>query len=192
MEQLIKQTFKFVNDILKDDATGHDIEHIKRVFNIGSKIVEKIECDHLVVNLALILHDIDDPKITKNYNGDCVKARIYLSTLDIEKERSDHICDIINKMSFSKNKEEKQELTLEGKIVQDADRIDALGAVGIGRTFQYGGAKGRTMLNSLEHFDEKLLHLYDLLNTKEAKSIALERHNFLVDFYMQFKKEYFV
>ncbi len=190
MEKIIEETFEYVNEILGNDTTGHDIDHIKRVYNIGCEILEFANCNELVVKLALVLHDIDDPKLNKDYNGDCTLARNYLKNIKIEESDVNHICDIINKMSFSKNKEKKQELTFEGKIVQDADRIDALGAVGIGRTFQYGGSKNRTMLDSLEHFDDKLLHLYDLLNTDEAKKIAKERHDFLVNFYNQFKKEY--
>lgn len=189
MERLIKETFDYVYDILKDDVTGHDIDHIKRVYKIGCEILEVSNCNEEVVKLALILHDIDDPKINKDYNGDCTLARNFLEN-KVTKENANHICEIINRMSFSKNKEKKQELTFEGKIVQDADRIDALGAVGIARTFSYGGAKNRTMLNSIDHFDEKLLHLYDLLNTNEAKKIAKQRHEFLVNFYHQFKKEY--
>lgn len=187
--QLIKQTFLFVEEQLKDDYSGHDMNHIKRVYDLGCRISENIECDKLIVKLALILHDIDDPKITKMNTGDCMKARIYLNTLDIDRSIAEKVCDIINKISFSKNKNEKQDLSIEGQIVQDADRLDALGAIGIARTFQYGGQNSRSMNSSLAHFDEKLFLLYDLLNTEYAKEIGVERHNFVVNFYNQFKKE---
>lgn len=186
---LIENTFKFVASILDNDYSGHDMGHITRVYNLACEIAEKITCDKLVVKLAAILHDIDDPKITKLNTGDCTKARVYLNTLQYDKEFIDKVCDIINNMSFSKNKEKKQVLTIEGMIVQDADRIDAIGAVGIARTFQFGGQHNRGMNSSIDHFDDKLLKLYDLLNTDEAKSVAKPRHDFLVDFYNQFKEE---
>lgn len=191
MKELIEKTFEYANEILKNDTTGHGMDHIKRVYNIGLQILKKsVDVNKEVIILALILHDIDDPKITKDYNGDCTQARSYLKTLTISDDDQTHICNIINNMSYSKNKETKQVLTKEGQIVQDADRIDAIGAMGVARTFQYGGAKGRSMLDTISHFDEKLLLLYDLLNTKEAKEIALERHEFVVNFYNQFHKEY--
>lgn len=189
MEKIINETWKFVTKELKNEYSGHDINHIKRVHKIGMDIVDNIECDKFVVEMALILHDVDDPKITKVKTDDCIITRKYLETKNINKEQINHICNIINNMSFSKNKEIKRELTLEGKIVQDADRIDALGAVGIARTFQYGGQNNREMENSIEHFDDKLLKLYDLLNTEEAKEIAKERNEFIINFYKQIKKE---
>ncbi len=187
---LIEQTFKFVSSILEDDYSGHDMGHIKRVYNLACEISKTIECDKLIVKLAAILHDIDDPKITKMNTGDCTKARMFLNTLQYDKEFVDEVCSIINNMSFSKNKDKKQTLTIEGQIVQDADRLDAIGAVGIARTFQYGGQHNRGMNSSIDHFDDKLLKLYDLLNTEEAKTIGKPRHDFLVDFYNQFRREF--
>ncbi len=189
MEKLIKETFDYVRKELKNDYSGHDIDHINRVYKLGCEILEKVNCNHLIVKLALILHDIDDPKVTKINTSDCKKARIYLKKQKLEENLIKDICNIINKMSFSKNKEEKQKLSLEGMIVQDADRLDAIGAVGIARTFQYGGQHNRNMMNTIEHFDDKLLKLYDLLNTKEAKEVGKQRHEFLISFYNQFHKE---
>lgn len=186
---LINKTFRYVEEVLKDEYSGHDINHIKRVYKIGCDILKKVECDELVVKLALILHDIDDYKITKIKLDDCVKARSFLEKINFNKVNE--VCEIINKMSFSKNKEKKYELSIEGQIVQDADRIDAIGAVGVARTFQYGGKNNRDMQESFQHFDDKLIKLYDLLNTQSAKDIAFERHEFLISFYKQFKKEFF-
>ncbi len=188
MEQLIKDAWSFAEIQLKNEYSGHDIQHIKRVYRIGESILKKAKCNHLAVKLAIILHDVDDYKVTKIKTDDCIRAREYLNTTNLDNETIEHICYIINNMSFSKK--DKKELSYEGMIVQDADRIDALGAVGIARTFQFGGQNNREMYNSFEHFDEKLIKLYDMLNTKEAKEIALPRHEFLMSFYNQFKIEW--
>lgn len=186
---IIDKTWNFVTKELENEYSGHDINHIKRVHKIGMQIANKIECDKFVVEMAIILHDVDDPKITKVKTDDCIITRKFLNTLNIDVKQIEEICNIINNMSFSKNKEIKRSLTLEGKIVQDADRIDALGAVGIARTFQFGGQNNREMENSIQHFDDKLLKLYSLLNTTEAKEIAKPRYDFIVNFYNQIKQE---
>ncbi len=186
---MIDKTWEFVTKQLKNEYSGHDIKHIKRVYNIGVDILKNIDCDELVVKLAMILHDVDDPKVTKIISDDCSIARNFLNTLNITEEQKEHICTIINNMSYSKNKIKKQTLSIEGQIVQDADRIDALGAIGIARTFQYGGQNNREMSDSVEHFEDKLLKIYELLNTKQAKFIASKRNEFLVNFYHQIKEE---
>ncbi|MBQ3981866.1 MAG: HD domain-containing protein, partial [Treponema sp.] len=107
---------------------------------------------------------------------------------NIDNNDIEFICQIINGVSFSKNKE-KQPQTIEGKIVQDADRIDAIGAVGIARTFAYGGKAGRTLESSLQHFNDKLLLLKDKMNTQEAKRIAESRHLYMEEFLSEFQKE---
>jgi len=144
------------------------------------------EADTGIVALAALLHDADDHKLFYTENNR--NARAFLNAQKLDPETIDRICRDINAVSFSKNGAKKPE-TIEGRIVQDADRLDALGAVGIARTFAYGGAKSRSLADSLSHFDEKLLLLYDLLNTDEAKRIALPRYRFLKAFYDRFREE---
>ena len=115
-------------------------------------------------------------------------GNFFLKNHNIDNDDIEFICQIINGVSFSKNKE-RQPQTIEGKIVQDADRIDAIGAVGIARTFAYGGKAGRTLESSLQHFNDKLLLLKDKMNTQEAKRIAESRHLYMEEFLREFQKE---
>ena len=154
--------------------------------------MKNIECNKVLVELAVVLHDVDDYKVTGNKSDDLVNCKKYLNTQDLTEEEKELVCDIIKNVSFSKNKDKIQNLSIEAKIVQDADRIDAIGAVGIARAFQFGGKNNRNMYgknSTLNHFDEKLLKIYDMLNLEESKKIAKERHEFLVEFYNQFKNE---
>ncbi len=187
--EILINTYEFVKKQLSNELTGHDISHIMRVYTLTLEIMKNIQCDEFVVKLAALLHDIDDYKITGIDSIDCVKARGFLDSQDLDVQTIDEVCYIINHMSFSKNKDIKYELSIEGKVVQDADRIDALGAIGIARTFQYGGKKNRPMAESFEHFDDKLIKLYDLLNTDEARDVAKSRHDMLMSFYHQYKIE---
>ena len=140
----------------------------------------------MAVALSSLLHDVDDHKLFDT--KDNMNARQFLKNHNIDNDGIEFICQIINGVSFSKNKE-KQPQTIEGKIVQDADRIDAIGAVGIARTFAYGGKAGRTLESSLQHFNDKLLLLKDKMNTQEAKRIAESRHLYMEEFLSEFQKE---
>ena len=185
--QLIDNAIFYIEEIFRDNADGHDLEHSMRVYRTAAAIAEKYgECDKMVVALAAILHDVDDHKLfdTENYQN----ARKFLKDNGVDEAMSDRVCAVIDDVSFSKNKDRVPE-SIEGKIVQDADRLDAMGAVGIARTFAYGGKKGRSLDDSVQHFYDKLLLLYDRLNTKEAKEIATGRHEFMVEFLNEFKKE---
>lgn len=135
---------------------------------------------------AALLHDVDDHKLFKTENN--ANARAFLSTYELPDEMIERICETINAVSFSKNKGRTPE-TPEGKIVQDADRLDALGAIGIARTFAYGGKTGRSLDESIQHFYDKLLLLKDQMNTDAAKQIAAERHSFMTDFLREFDQE---
>ena len=191
--ELLDKAYLFVKELLKNDYTGHDIEHINRVLNISKEITNKVNCDKFIVELSIILHDIDDYKVVDNNNGELYNCIRFLKSNNIEQSKIDLICNIINNVSYSKNKDKIQNLSVEAMIVQDADRIDALGAIGIARTFQYGGKKNRKMYgdvnSTINHFDDKLLKIYDMLNLKESKEISEYRYKFLVEFYNQFKKE---
>jgi uncharacterized protein len=171
---------------------------------------EKEGGNKFVIELAALLHDIADWKLTNNSADGMNIIRNWLSSQQIDIKTIDTICEIIDNVSFKGAGVSSQMHTLEGKIVQDADRIDALGAIGIARTFAYGGAKGREMHNpnieptmhqsfddykknqstTINHFYEKLLLLKDQMNTETAKKIAIERHQFLENFLIQFLNEW--
>ena len=139
-----------------------------------------------VVSLAALLHDVDDHKLFDHENNE--NAREFLSNSGVPNEKIEEICSVINSVSFSKNRGKKPE-TLEGKIVQDADRLDAMGAIGIARTFAFGGEHGRSIEESVMHFHEKLLLLKDEMNTEAGKEMAEQRHAFLVDFLEEYQQE---
>jgi uncharacterized protein len=129
---------------------------------------------------------VDDHKLFDTENN--ANARRFLETQNLCIEEIEQICSIINNVSFSKNRGNSPE-SIEGKIVQDADRLDALGAIGIARTFAYGGKNGRSLEDSLQHFHDKLLLLMDEMNTEEAKKLAIVRHKYLEEFIEEFKAE---
>ena len=185
--RVIEGAKDFVQMLFRNNADGHDADHTMRVYrnavNIGSNYPE---CDLELVALASLLHDVDDSKLFPAENN--ANARKFLRGQNIDEARIDSICEIINAVSFSKNRGKIPE-TIEGKIVQDADRLDAMGAIGIARTFAYGGKNGRSLESSIEHFHEKLLKLKDELNTPEALDLAKERHAFLELFLVEYKRE---
>ncbi len=177
----------FIRALFQGNSDGHGFDHSVRVYRNAMKIAEtEAECDHRIVALAALLHDTDDDKLFSTENN--ANARSFLETQDLPAEMTERICEAINAVSFHKNRGKKPE-TLEGRIVQDADRLDAIGAVGIGRAFAYGGAHGRSLAESIDHFHEKLLLLKDELNTESARCIAETRHAFLESFLEEWKKE---
>lgn len=186
-ELLIRNATDFVSHLLENNAGGHDAAHSLRVYKNAIKIAEsEPSCDMLVVSLAALLHDADDHKLFNNENNE--NARGFLSANGVPAEKAEEIIRAINSVSFSKNRGRKPE-TLEGMIVQDADRLDALGAVGIARTFAYGGEHGRSMDESVQHFYDKLLLIRDELNTEAAKKAAAKRHEFLEAFISELNDE---
>ena len=186
-EIIIENAIKYIGDLFQDNTDGHDINHSLRVYNNAMNIAAAYSsCDKMVVALAALLHDVDDHKLFRTVNNE--NARKFLSSQDIEQEKIDLICNLINSVSFSKNRGNTPEC-IEGKIVQDADRLDAIGAIGIARTFAYGGKNGRTLNLSVQHFYDKLLLLKYEMNTKEAKEIANNRHSFMEMFLNELDKE---
>ena len=147
---------------------------------------EEAACDMEIVSLAALLHDADDHKLFHTENN--ANARSFLKSQGISPEKTELICQAINSVSFSRNRG-KRPSTAEGKIVQDADRLDAIGAVGIARTFAFGGEHGRSLESSIQHFHEKLLLLKDEMNTEAARKIAEERHAFMLTFLEEFDAE---
>lgn len=186
-ELLIRNAGDYVAGLLENNSGGHDISHSVRVYKNALKIAEtEPACDMLVVSLASLLHDADDHKLFSNENNE--NARAFLSGSGIPAEKIEEIIKVINSVSFSQNRGRKPE-TLEGKIVQDADRLDAIGAIGIARTFAFGGEHGRSIEESVQHFYDKLLLIKDELNTEAAKTEADKRHAFLEAFIAELNDE---
>ena len=150
------------------------------------KIADSEPCNRQAVGLAALLHDADDHKLFHTQNN--ANARTFLSEHGVDSAEADRICEAIQSVSFSQNRGKRPE-SAEGLIVQDADRLDAIGAVGIARTFAFGGSHGRTPEQSLAHFEEKLLLLKDLMNTEAGRSMAKERHAFMESFLKQWQRE---
>ncbi len=211
-EELVALTEEKVRTELASNGSGHDWYHVERVRKAAMYIAKyEGNCSLLVVELAALLHDIADHKY---HDGDeeigQKTAENFLSELGVEETIIDHIKKIIKEISFKGAGVRSQMSTIEGKIVQDADRLDAIGAIGIARTFAYGGYKNRPMYDpnikpvchtsfaaykvstapTINHFYEKLLLLKDLMNTKTGKAIAEKRHNVLTEFLSNFYQEW--
>ncbi|SHI34703.1 uncharacterized protein SAMN04487911_101188 [Arenibacter nanhaiticus] len=208
----IEQTIVFVKETLKGAEGGHDWFHIERVFKNSLLLAKDEKVDTLVVGLAALLHDIADPKF---HNGDETigprTARKFLETLSIDQKTVDHIVLVIENISFKSSLGNKPSFfSHELAVVQDADRLDAIGAIGVARAFNYGGFKNRGMYDpeiapnlnmskeeyknsqapTINHFYEKLLLLKDKMNTETGKRIAEKRHQFMRDFLEQFYNEW--
>ena len=172
--EIVKNAVEYIRTLFEGNADGHDVNHSLRVYKNAVKIACAYpEADLTVVELSAILHDADDHKLFKTENNE--NARKFLMENGVDPSVIERICTVINAVSFSKNRGRKPE-TIEGCIVQDADRLDAMGAIGIARTFAYGGKHGRSIEESKEHFYEKLLLLKDEMNLEEAKKISERRH----------------
>ena len=208
---ILSKTIQFVKQTLKHAEGGHDWFHIERVYRNSVKIAENEDCNLLVVQLAALLHDIADSKFHGGDESVGPKiAREFLESQNISEEIISHVIAIVENISFKGGNFEKTFSSKELEIVQDADRLDAIGAIGIARTFNYGGFKNRPIYNpniqpklnmskeeyknsespTLNHFYEKLLLLKDKMNTETGKKIAQKRHNFMVTFLSQFYAEW--
>ncbi len=186
-EKIIESAKLYIHEIFKENSDGHDVNHSLRVYRNALEIAQGYPgCNITIIGVAALLHDVDDHKLF--HTKDNMHARDFLAKYGMDNEQIELILEIINGVSFSKNKG-TQPATLEGKIVQDADRLDAIGAIGIARTFAYGGKAGRTLESSIQHFHEKLLLLKDTMNTEEAKRIAEKRHEFMEDFLAEYQEE---
>ena len=210
--QIIEATKTFVKTTLKDAEGGHDWFHTERVYNNALLISKGETVDELAVALGALLHDIADSKF--NNGDDTIGPKIageFLMKQNVSTKVINHVIKIIENVSFSSNIDNASEFkSKELEVIQDADRLDALGAIGIARTFNYGGFKNRALYNpdikpnlnltkdeykastapSINHFYEKLLLLKDKMNTKTGRKIAEERHNYMVDFLKQFYAEW--
>ncbi|MBI4895453.1 MAG: HD domain-containing protein [Candidatus Aenigmarchaeota archaeon] len=207
-KEIIQKTKDHVKQILERESTGHDWWHIERVWKVAKYLAEKEKANLFIVELAALLHELGDRKLTGLPETTSKPARNFLEKLNIEGTIINHVCEIIDNMSFSKNVDKIQKLSLEGIIVQDADRLDALGAIGIARCFSYGGKKETPLhdpeitpikhtkesykktTTSINHFYEKLLLLKDLMNTKTARQMAENRHKFMEKYLDEFYIEW--
>ena len=187
MRNMIDEAINYIRELFAENADGHGFEHAMRVYRNALLIAEtEPEADRLVVSLGALLHDADDHKLFNTENN--ANARRFLEAQGVDRETADRICEAVNSVSFSKNRG-KHPGTVEGRIIQDADRLDAIGAIGIARTFAYGGKHGRTPEGSIAHFHEKLLLLKDLMNTEKAKEMAESRHAFMEQFLREWDRE---
>ncbi len=185
--QLIHDAIEYISALFKNAHDGHDAEHSLRVYRAALMLAEKeTDVDMEVLALTALLHDADDHKLFATKNNE--NARKFLAEKHITAETAERICLAINDVSFSMNRGKKPE-TLEGKIVQDADRLDAIGAIGIARAFAYGGSHGRNLDASVNHFYDKLLLLKDEMNTASARKIAESRHAFMEAFLKEYNME---
>lgn len=186
LKPLTDECISYITELFEGHCDGHDVDHSLRVYRNAMRIARlNGGCDLTVVALAALLHDADDHKLFKT--TDNANARAFLSGR-VAQDKIDQIIEVINGVSFSRNRGRKP-ATVEGCVVQDADRLDAMGALGIARTFAYGGKKGRPMKDSVAHFYDKLLLLKDEMNTPAALKMAEERHAFLQAFLDELDRE---
>lgn len=210
-EEIINKTITFVKETLVNAEGGHDWFHTLRVFNNALLIAKDEKVDAFVVALGALLHDIADSKF--NDGDETVGPRIaraFLFKHNTDSKVIEHVINIIENISFKGGHETQKFKSIELDVIQDADRLDAMGAIGIARCFNYGGFKNRGLYDpdikpnlnmskeeykgsnapTINHFYEKLLLLKDLMNTKTGKKIALERHNYMLGFLEQFYNEW--
>ena len=205
--QMIICALDFVKKVFENDYSGHDYFHTFRVYKMAGRIAEAEGADMETVQLAALLHDVDDRKLSPETHANKDKARAFLRENGVDDAQINVICEIIEEISFGSGKVPG---TLEGCCVQDADRLDAIGAIGVGRAFAYGGSHDRPMYDpdvppkmnmtkaeycsskstTVNHFYEKLFLLKDLMNTNAAKQIAQQREVFMQNFIDEFMAEW--
>lgn len=209
MKKVIENGIIFIKELFKNDFSGHDFHHTLRVFKLAARIAEIENANVDIVKLAALLHDVDDIKLSPNTHKNKDNARKFLNENNIDENTINLIIEIISEISY-KGKDTTPSKTLEGKCVQDADRLDAIGAIGIARAFAYGGNHNRVMYDpeikpnlnmneeeyrksnstTINHFYEKLFNLTSLMNTNTAKEIAKQREKYMEDYIKQFLDEW--
>ena len=209
MEQIICNALDFVKRVFEEEYSGHDYYHTYRVFRTATRIAEAEGAEIRIVQLGALLHDVDDVKLSPETHENKVKARAFLREQGVEEPEIEKICHIIDQVSFRGTDSVKPD-SLEGQCVQDADRLDAIGAIGVARTFAYGGNHNRPMYDpeippkthmsaeeyrkhvspTLNHFYEKLFFLKDLMTTETAKKMAEARDRYMREFVDQFLAEW--
>ena len=209
-EEIIQKTAEYIKQELLDDSSGHDWWHIYRVWKNAIAICEIEKADPFIVQLAALLHDLDDWKFNEAGDETPHRAKAWLDSCSVSPYIADTVCKIIMHISYKGAGVENKMDSLEGFIVQDADRLDAIGAIGIGRAFAYGGYKNRMMYDpdsppamhasfeeyknsksaTINHFYEKLLLLQDRMQTPTGRRLAAGRHAFMLQFLDQFHSEW--
>lgn len=209
-EIILKKTENFVKKALQQESTGHDWWHIERVRNNAKLINTKEKADAFIIELTVLLHDVGDRKVIKKDEDDYSIAENFLKKQKVEPEAIEQVMFIIKNMSFSKTLNNKKvNVSKEFEVVQDADRLDAIGAIGIARVFTFGGSRERPLYDpnqkaqitssssykksntsNLHHFEEKLFLLTDLMNTKTAYKIAQKRNTYMKKYVEQFLAEW--
>lgn len=206
---MIQQALSYVEEFFNRDFSGHDYFHTLRVFKMATHIAQAENADLMTVQLAALLHDVDDRKLSPETTAEKTNARRFLTEQGMDAESISKICQIIGEVSYA-GKDSVVPTTLEGKCVQDADRLDAIGAIGIARAFAYGGNHNRLMHHpdigpkmgmskeeyhnhkstTINHFYEKLFLLTSMMNTPTAKEIAAARERYMKDFIDEFMSEW--
>lgn len=207
---MIHNAIVYIKDIFSGDSSGHDYYHTIRVYKLATEIAKQENADINIVQLAALLHDVDDIKLSPETYDTKKNAVKFMTNNGVDEKVIDAVCKIIDEVSFS-GTDSVTPSTIEGKCVQDADRLDAIGAVGIARTFAYGGSRGRKIYDpdikpkigmgkeeyrqdlnstSINHFYEKLLLLKDMLNTSTAKKLAEHRQAVMQEFLQEFMAEW--
>ena len=209
MQTIIQDAIAFVKRVFEYDYSGHDCFHTLRVYKMATRIAESENADLLTVQLAALLHDVDDVKLSPATHANKERAVAFLREHGVSEETIKNICEIIEEVSF-KGTDTVVPKTIEGKCVQDADRLDAIGAIGIARTFAFGGSHNRVIYDpdekpslnmnesemrnhvstTVNHFYEKLFLLKDMMNTATAQKIAKQRDDFMQLYIAQFLNEW--
>ncbi len=191
-EQLTRQ----VQALQTGEATGHDWFHTQRVPALSREIARQEECDMDIVLSAALLHDVADHKFGYTPESRGTLLRQLMTEAAFPEEFQEAVIEVVESISFSEGVPCREDLRKESDVVKDADRLDALGAIGIARAFAYGGKMGRPIYdpedpaNSLQHFDDKLLRLAENMRTEAGKALAVKRHEFLLQFKEQFLREW--
>jgi uncharacterized protein len=208
--EIIQKTELFILAEFSSEGSGHDWFHIDRVRKMALKLGQSEDCDLFQVEMAALLHDLDDWKLTGSDSHYPSGAKRWLDKMEVREEISNLILRIIEDVSYMGAGTETPARSVEASVVQDADRLDAIGALGIARTFAYGGHKSRLIYDpsippvmhsdfqsyksstapTINHFYEKLLLLKDRMNTEAARIIARDRHQFMQDYLTQFFEEW--
>ena len=208
-ETIIQNAVKYIEEVFRTDFSGHDVSHTLRVFRMADRLARAERADLFTVQLAALLHDVDDRKLSPETCARKDRAAAFMRSQGLNEETVRQVCKIISEVAYA-GRDSVVPSTIEGKCVQDADRRDALGAVGLARAFAYGGSRGRGMYDpevapdldmsgeeysrhvstTVNHFYEKLMLLKDMMNTEPAKSIAEHRDRYMRSYLDEFLSEW--
>ena len=186
-QEILNAVSRFSRAAMAQNDPAHDSAHVERVVRLTQNLSARCGADAYRAQLLAWLHDLNDDKLASDLGTASIEG--FLKKIGVEKSDIDFVLQGIPYISYRKYPKLTPDIPLEIRLVQDADRLDAMGAIGIARTFAYGGDRGRSLEESLAHFDEKLLRLYDLLSTDAARELAAQRRDLLRQFYDQFKEE---